>query len=237
MLRSQASVVSRRDPARPARPRGRRGAGAVIEVLRSRPPLARPARPGLRGGVRGAGRRAARARRLLRHRGAAPRAARGRRRPRATRSSRRRSRSWRSANSILYERARPVFVDIDPVTLNLDVDAAAAAITRAHDRAAAGPHLRLPGRHAGAGAPRAADRRGRLRGARRGPRRRRAGRRPRPSRRVRLLRQQAAHHGRGRDAHAGLAPSTRSAWTPSATRAARPTWAGSTTTGSASTTG
>jgi perosamine synthetase len=34
-----------------------------------------------------------------------------------------------SANSILYERARPVFVDIDPVTLNLDVDAAAAAIT------------------------------------------------------------------------------------------------------------
>ena len=34
-----------------------------------------------------------------------------------------------SANSILYERARPVFVDIDPVTLNLDVDAAASAIT------------------------------------------------------------------------------------------------------------
>jgi perosamine synthetase len=34
-----------------------------------------------------------------------------------------------SANSILYERARPVFVDIDPRTLNLDADAAAAAIT------------------------------------------------------------------------------------------------------------
>jgi perosamine synthetase len=33
-----------------------------------------------------------------------------------------------SANSILFERARPVFVDIDPVTLNLDVEAAAAAI-------------------------------------------------------------------------------------------------------------
>ena len=30
---------------------------------------------------------------------------------------------------MLYERARPVFVDIDPRTLNLDVDAAAAAIT------------------------------------------------------------------------------------------------------------
>jgi dTDP-4-amino-4,6-dideoxygalactose transaminase len=34
-----------------------------------------------------------------------------------------------SANAIVYERARPVFVDIDPVTLNLDPDAAAAAIT------------------------------------------------------------------------------------------------------------
>jgi perosamine synthetase len=34
-----------------------------------------------------------------------------------------------SANSILYERATPVFVDIDPVTLNIDVDAAAAAVT------------------------------------------------------------------------------------------------------------
>ena len=34
-----------------------------------------------------------------------------------------------SANVIVYERARPVFVDIDPRTLNLDVDAAAAAIT------------------------------------------------------------------------------------------------------------
>lgn len=34
-----------------------------------------------------------------------------------------------SSNAIIYERATPVFVDIDPVTLNLDVDAAAAAIT------------------------------------------------------------------------------------------------------------
>jgi perosamine synthetase len=34
-----------------------------------------------------------------------------------------------SANAVLYEGARPVFVDIDPRTLNLDVDAAAAAIT------------------------------------------------------------------------------------------------------------
>jgi perosamine synthetase len=34
-----------------------------------------------------------------------------------------------SANAALYERARPVFADIDPVTLNLDPDAAAAAVT------------------------------------------------------------------------------------------------------------
>ncbi len=34
-----------------------------------------------------------------------------------------------SANAILYERARPVFVDVDPRTLNLDPAAAAAAVT------------------------------------------------------------------------------------------------------------
>jgi hypothetical protein len=34
-----------------------------------------------------------------------------------------------TANAVVYERARPVFADIDPVTLNLDPDAAAAAIT------------------------------------------------------------------------------------------------------------
>ncbi|MDP9293959.1 MAG: DegT/DnrJ/EryC1/StrS family aminotransferase [Actinomycetota bacterium] len=34
-----------------------------------------------------------------------------------------------SANAVLYQRARPVFADIDPVTLNLDPAAAAAAIT------------------------------------------------------------------------------------------------------------
>jgi perosamine synthetase len=39
-----------------------------------------------------------------------------------------------SANVALYERARPVFADIDPVTLNLDPEAAADAIT---DRTAA----------------------------------------------------------------------------------------------------
>jgi perosamine synthetase len=39
-----------------------------------------------------------------------------------------------SANVAVYERARPVFADIDPVTLNLSVEAAAAAVT---DRTAA----------------------------------------------------------------------------------------------------
>ncbi|MEA2212954.1 MAG: perosamine synthetase, partial [Solirubrobacteraceae bacterium] len=39
-----------------------------------------------------------------------------------------------SANVVLFERARPVFADIDPLTLNLDPDAAAAAVT---DRTAA----------------------------------------------------------------------------------------------------
>jgi perosamine synthetase len=39
-----------------------------------------------------------------------------------------------SANVAVYERATPVFADIDPVTLNLDPDAAAAAVT---DRTAA----------------------------------------------------------------------------------------------------
>jgi perosamine synthetase len=34
-----------------------------------------------------------------------------------------------SANAALYERARPVFADIDPFTLNLDPDAAAAAVS------------------------------------------------------------------------------------------------------------
>ena len=34
-----------------------------------------------------------------------------------------------SANCVLYVNARPVFVDIDPVTLNMDVDKAEAAIT------------------------------------------------------------------------------------------------------------
>ena len=40
-----------------------------------------------------------------------------------------------SANCLLYEGARPVFCDIDPVTLNLDPAAAARGARRAHRRA------------------------------------------------------------------------------------------------------
>ena len=45
------------------------------------------------------------------------------------RSSPRRSPSSLSANCILYVGAKPVFVDIDPQTLNIDVDKVAGAIT------------------------------------------------------------------------------------------------------------
>ena len=112
-----------------------------------------------------------------------------------------------SANAALYERARPVFADIDPLTLNLDPAAAAAAVTERTRALLAGAHLRLPRRHAGVrGARRAArpgDRRGRLRGARRAPSRRPGGRRARAPGRVRVLRQQAADDRRGRHGHAG----------------------------------
>ena len=54
--------------------------------------------------------------------------------------------------------------------------------------------------------------------------------------RLRLLPEQADHHGGGRRGGLAVGRRPRSASTPSATRAARRTWAGSTTTGSASTT-
>ena len=108
-----------------------------------------------------------------------------------------------SANAALYERARPVFADIDPVTLNLDPRGRRGSADAAHARAPTRTHLRLPRRHAGLrGARRKArpgDRRGCLRGARRPPRRRPGDRRPRQPCGVRLLRQQAADDRGGRD--------------------------------------
>ena len=48
-----------------------------------------------------------------------------------------------SANCLLYEDATPVFADIDPVTLNLDPDAAADGGGGEHRRRPARGHLRL----------------------------------------------------------------------------------------------
>ena len=82
-----------------------------------------------------------------------------------------------SANAILFERARPVFADIDPVTLNIDPDAAAAAIT-GRTTALLPVHIfGYPADVAALERARAADRGGRLRGARRPLRRRHGGRR------------------------------------------------------------
>ncbi len=106
-----------------------------------------------------------------------------------------------SANVALYERARPVFADIDPVTLCVDPAAVAAAVTPRTAARAARARLRLPRRHDGAGATGTADRGGRVRGAGRHLRRRRGRGRPPPPGGVRLLRQQAAHHRRGRRRH------------------------------------
>ncbi len=70
---------------------------------------------------------------------------------------------------------------------------------RAHHGDPAGAPLRLSRRHGRVRGSGPADRRGRLRGARRDRRRRNPVGATRSSRRVRLLRQQAAHHRRGRD--------------------------------------
>ena len=143
-----------------------------------------------------------------------------------------------SANSILYERARPVFVDIDPVTLNLDVEAAAAAITRAHDRAccrctssATRPTRRRLERH---GLPIVEDACEALGAVHADgvP----VGGRGHPAAFGFYANKQLTTGEGGMLTH-GLARAQGASSTPSATRAARPTWAGSTTTGSASTTG
>ena len=176
----------------------------MLEVLRSRHLSLGPRVPAFEAGVRRPGGRAARERRLVRH---------GRRCTSrcAPWASRRATRSITSpfsfvarANSILYERARPVFVDIDPVTLNLDAGAAAAAVT---ERTTAllpvhifGYPADMPAleRHGLPIVEDACEALGAVHADGVG------GRRPRPSRGVRLLRQQAAHDRRGRDAHAGL---------------------------------
>ena len=141
-----------------------------------------------------------------------------------------------SANAPLFERARPVFADIDPRTLNLDPAAAAAAIT---DRTTAllpvhifGYPADLPAFEA-LGLPIVEDACEALGAVHADgtP----VGGRGHPAV-VRLLRQQAAHDRRGRHGHDRRRRPSRRGSTPSETRAARRTWAGWTTTGSASTT-
>ena len=226
------------DPARAPGPRRGGGGRRCIEVLRSRPALARPARARLRG------RRSRRAS-ARRHAsavssgtaGAAPRAARGRRR------GRRRGRHLAvlvrglARTRSLYERARPVFADIDPVHAQPRPGRRGGGDHRRARRALLPVHIfGYPADMPGVRAPRAADRRGRLRGARRRPRRRRR----RSAAAAIPPRSASTPTSSSPPARAGCSrwarPSTRSASTPSATRAARPTWAGSTTTGSASTT-
>ena len=53
-----------------------------------------------------------------------------------------------STNCLLYEGAKPVFADIDPVTLNLDPEKAAEIVGEKTAGLLPGPHLRLPGRPA-----------------------------------------------------------------------------------------
>ena len=232
-------VERRVDPARPAGPRRARGArGARGAALAASSRWARACRRSRRRSPRASA--CAHASAVSSGTaGAAPGAARRRASARATRSSPRRSRSSRQRQRrCCYERARPVFADIDPRDAEPRPEAAAAAITAAHHRAAAGAHLRLPGRHC----PR--FERARACRSSRTPARRSA----------RVHADGVPVGGRGHPAAFGFYANkqlttgeggmltsatrrSRSASTPSATRAARRTWAGSTTTGSASTTG
>ena len=108
-----------------------------------------------------------------------------------------------SANAVVYERARPVFADIDPVHAQPRPGGRGGRGHRAHDRAAAGPHLRLPGRPAGAssamGLPIVEDACEAL-GAVHADGTPVGGARPPGG--LRLLRQQAADDRRGRHGHA-----------------------------------
>ena len=107
-----------------------------------------------------------------------------------------------SANAVLYERARAGVRRHRPGHAQPRPGSGGRCRDRSHVSDPAGAHLRLPGRSAGVRAARAADRRGRLRGAWRRTCRRQGGGRPRPPGGLRLLREQAVDDGRGRDDHA-----------------------------------
>ena len=171
-------------------------------------------------------------RRVERDRRPAPGAARGRRHRLATRSSRARSRFVATANVGAVRAGASGVRRHRPGDAQRRSRRRSPRRHRAHRRAAAGPRVRLPGRHAALealGLPIVEDACEALGAV---LRRRRRRRRARPPGGVRLLRQQAADDRRGRGWSPPTTPRSRSGWTPSATRAARRTWAGSTTTGS-----
>ena len=205
MLRSPGGAAVRRDPARPPGPRATSEEQAVIEVLRSRHLSLGPARAGVRGGVRGARGRAV-TRRAVSSGTAALHLA------------------LRAVGVDRGRRGHHVAVLVRGVGQRDPLRARAAGV-RGHRPAHAEPRRR----RRGGGDHRAHDARccrctssatrptcpalerhglpivedacealGAVHadGV--------AGRRPRPPGRVRLLRQQAAHHRRGRDAHDGL---------------------------------
>ena len=146
-----------------------------------------------------------------------------------------------SANCVLYEGAKPVFVRHRPAHAEHRPGRRPRRPSRERTTGLLPVHIfgypaDMAGVRAARRAARAVDRRGRLRGARRGARRRRAGRRARQPRGVRLLPEQADDDRRGRRGRLPRRRRQGAASTRSATRAARRTWTGSTTTGSASTT-
>ena len=146
----------------------------------------------------------ARYRHVERHDGAAPGAAGPRPRP-GRRSDHRAVHLYRLGqlrSSIVG--ARPVFVDIDPDSYNIDPDLIEAAITPRTQGDHAGPSLRQPGRYAAhlrdRRPARPARDRGRGAGARRGDRRASASARW-GDRLLQLLPDQEHHHRRGWHGH------------------------------------
>ena len=146
-----------------------------------------------------------------------------------------------SANCLLYEGATPVFCDVDPITLNLDPEAAAAAVG---ERTAGLLPVDILGYPAAMPEFLSARRRAAASACSRTPARRSAGTTPRAGRSARVATSRPS-----RSTRTSSWPPGRGAWLPcptprprrscaaSATRAGRPTWTGSTTTGSASTIG
>ena len=229
----------RRDPARPAGPRRAARRRRVLDVAALRPALARPARAGVRARVRRAARRAATPARSR----PAPPACTSRCAPPASTDGDEvvtSPFSFVASANVIALRARAAGVRRHrPASRSTSTRTPPPRRSPTRTTgAAAGPHLRLPGRHAGVRA------RSALPGSSRTPARRWARCTPTARRSAGAAtwrcsastpnKQLTTGEGGMVAARRRRAQGARS--TPSATRAARPTWAGSTTTGSASTT-